>query len=120
MERKVTEWGCMQSLIDFDGWRKWKAYAKAKESEDPVKKAAEDKAEKAKARDALKAMFSRPPPTSSSTSTTKKEEKPKENGTVAKKPNGLQEKKHKSSRSSSGGLGEKNLLNNVEEVDEGA
>ena len=121
MERKVTEWGCMQSLIDFDGWRKWKAYAKAKESEDPVKKAAEDKAEKAKARDALKAMFLRPPPTSSSApSTTKKEEKPKENGTVAKKPNGLQEKKHKSSRSSSAGLGEKNVLNNVEEVDEGA
>ena len=23
MERKVTEWGCMQALIDFDGWRKW-------------------------------------------------------------------------------------------------
>ena len=119
MERKVTEWGCMQSLIDFDGWRKWKAYAKAKESEDPVKKAAEEKAEKAKARDALKAMFSRPPPTSSPSSTTKKEEKPKENGTVAKKQNGLQEKKQKSNRTSSGGLGEKSALNNVEEVDEG-
>jgi osomolarity two-component system response regulator SSK1 len=23
-ERKVKEWGCMQALIDFDGWRKWK------------------------------------------------------------------------------------------------
>ncbi|RMZ88947.1 hypothetical protein DV736_g3822, partial [Chaetothyriales sp. CBS 134916] len=31
MERKVTEWGCMQALIDFDGWRKWKAEASAKE-----------------------------------------------------------------------------------------
>ncbi|KAG8418536.1 response regulator [Metarhizium acridum] len=24
LERKVMEWGCMQALIDFDGWRKWK------------------------------------------------------------------------------------------------
>lgn len=26
-ERKVKEWGCMQALIDFDGWRKWKGVA---------------------------------------------------------------------------------------------
>ncbi|RPA83340.1 hypothetical protein BJ508DRAFT_71136 [Ascobolus immersus RN42] len=26
LERKVTEWGCMQALIDYDGWRKWKDY----------------------------------------------------------------------------------------------
>lgn len=24
LERKVMEWGCMQALIDFDGWRQWK------------------------------------------------------------------------------------------------
>lgn len=24
LERKVMEWGCMQALIDFSGWRKWK------------------------------------------------------------------------------------------------
>ncbi|KAG8525744.1 uncharacterized protein KY384_000504 [Bacidia gigantensis] len=24
LSRKVMEWGCMQALIDFDGWRKWK------------------------------------------------------------------------------------------------
>jgi osomolarity two-component system, response regulator SSK1 len=24
LERKVKEWGCMQALIDFDGWRKWR------------------------------------------------------------------------------------------------
>ena len=23
LERKVKEWGCMQALIDFDGWREW-------------------------------------------------------------------------------------------------
>ncbi|KIV85285.1 hypothetical protein PV11_00993 [Exophiala sideris] len=62
MERKVTEWGCMQALIDFDGWRKWKQYAREKAAEDPAKKAAEEKEEKAKAKAALKAMFSRPPP----------------------------------------------------------
>ena len=29
LERKVKEWGCMQALIDFDGWRKWKDYGNA-------------------------------------------------------------------------------------------
>ncbi|KAK9452950.1 hypothetical protein V1511DRAFT_506072 [Dipodascopsis uninucleata] len=24
LERKITEWGCMQALIDFEGWRQWK------------------------------------------------------------------------------------------------
>lgn len=27
LERKVKEWGCMQALIDFDGWRKWKDFS---------------------------------------------------------------------------------------------
>ncbi|KAF2276295.1 uncharacterized protein EI97DRAFT_433698 [Westerdykella ornata] len=27
LERKVKEWGCMQALIDYDGWRKWKDFA---------------------------------------------------------------------------------------------
>ena len=56
MERKVTEWGCMQALIDFDGWRKWKDYA----AKDGPKK--DDKEEKAAAKAALKAMFSTGPP----------------------------------------------------------
>ena len=68
MERKVTEWGCMQALIDYDGWRKWKQYAKPKANEDPAKRAQEEKEEKARARAALKAAFSRPPPTATSSS----------------------------------------------------
>ena len=32
LERKVKEWGCMQALIDFDGWRKWKEYAAKEEA----------------------------------------------------------------------------------------
>lgn len=24
LEKKVTEWGCMQALLDFDGWKAWK------------------------------------------------------------------------------------------------
>lgn len=24
LARKIIEWGCMQALIDFEGWRKWK------------------------------------------------------------------------------------------------
>ncbi|RDW66937.1 hypothetical protein BP5796_09686 [Coleophoma crateriformis] len=31
LERKVMEWGCMQALIDFDGWRKWKDFSQAKD-----------------------------------------------------------------------------------------
>jgi osomolarity two-component system response regulator SSK1 len=27
LERKIKEWGCMQALIDFDGWRKWRDVA---------------------------------------------------------------------------------------------
>lgn len=34
LERKVMEWGCMQALIDYDGWRKWKSYGTKPESED--------------------------------------------------------------------------------------
>jgi len=31
LERKVMEWGCMQALIDYDGWRKWKSYSERAE-----------------------------------------------------------------------------------------
>lgn len=110
MERKVTEWGCMQALIDFDGWRKWKAYANAKEKEDPAKRAAEEKEDKAKAKAALKAMFARPPPTM----TKKSEEKPQTNGTAKKPASG---KTHKATRSGTGAaVGDK--LGSVGEVDE--
>jgi osomolarity two-component system response regulator SSK1 len=54
MERKVTEWGCMQALIDFDGWRKWKDYASSKTPQ-------QEKDEKAAARAALKAQFAKRP-----------------------------------------------------------
>jgi osomolarity two-component system response regulator SSK1 len=56
MERKVTEWGCMQALIDFDGWRKWKDYASSKTAQ-------QEKDEKAAARAALKAQFAKRPST---------------------------------------------------------
>lgn len=48
LERKVKEWGCMQALIDYDGWRKWKDYA-AKEEEgksEEQKRADREKEEK--------------------------------------------------------------------------
>lgn len=32
LERKVKEWGCMQALIDFDGWRKWKDFSSASDA----------------------------------------------------------------------------------------
>lgn len=35
----MTEWGCMQALIDFEGWRKWRGFADISQlstSTDPV------------------------------------------------------------------------------------
>lgn len=64
MERKVTEWGCMQALIDFDGWRKWKEIEAKKNEVDPEIRKQAEKDEKAKARAALKAAMARPPPSS--------------------------------------------------------
>lgn len=29
------EWGCMQALIDFDGWRKWKDFSQKDKEESP-------------------------------------------------------------------------------------
>ncbi|ROW07110.1 hypothetical protein VPNG_07337 [Cytospora leucostoma] len=46
LERKVMEWGCMQALIDFDGWRKWKDFSQ--KLEDDKKAAAVASAQKAK------------------------------------------------------------------------
>jgi osomolarity two-component system response regulator SSK1 len=40
LERKVMEWGCMQALIDFDGWRKWKELSQEAEENEAAKKAA--------------------------------------------------------------------------------
>ncbi|KAK1768938.1 response regulator receiver domain-containing protein [Phialemonium atrogriseum] len=39
LERKVMEWGCMQALIDFDGWRKWKDFSQQDEDISASKKA---------------------------------------------------------------------------------
>ncbi|PHH64207.1 hypothetical protein CDD81_4821 [Ophiocordyceps australis] len=40
LERKVMEWGCMQALIDFDGWRKWKDFSQVTDATDGGKKVA--------------------------------------------------------------------------------
>lgn len=44
LERKVMEWGCMQALIDFDGWRKWKDFsAQVPNADEEAAKAADKK-----------------------------------------------------------------------------
>ncbi|KAL6410574.1 hypothetical protein AUP68_07001 [Ilyonectria robusta] len=48
LERKVMEWGCMQALIDFDGWRKWKVISQEAEENEAAKKAAKAAAAAAK------------------------------------------------------------------------
>ncbi|KAK3117962.1 Two-component response regulator SSK1p [Teratosphaeriaceae sp. CCFEE 6253] len=52
LERKVKEWGCMQALIDFDGWRRWKEVAALEEEgkSDEQREAERVKAEKEKRR----------------------------------------------------------------------
>lgn len=49
LERKVMEWGCMQALIDFDGWRKWKDFS-LRADEEASKKAGAGKGKKSKSR----------------------------------------------------------------------
>lgn len=47
LEKKIMEWGCMQALIDFDGWRKWKELklpSDAPPAEGEWKKSKKDKA----------------------------------------------------------------------------
>lgn len=38
LEKKIVEWGCMQALIDFEGWRQWKRAAADKPSAKPSTK----------------------------------------------------------------------------------
>src|SRR4051812_49180436 len=35
LEKKIIEWGCMQALIDFEGWRKWKKQEDSKNNRSP-------------------------------------------------------------------------------------
>ena len=116
----------MQALIDFDGWRKWKQYADEKAAQDPAKKAAEDKEEKAKAKAALQAMFSRPPPTtkkskdsptSASANNIERTTTPVQNGTPKKSGGpGSGVRSHKSNRSTAGQVG--GSLESMAEEDE--
>ncbi|KAL6874588.1 hypothetical protein HDV57DRAFT_236282 [Trichoderma longibrachiatum] len=50
LERKVMEWGCMQALIDFDGWRKWKDYSAKAEAIQAATKRAQQQAYKNKSK----------------------------------------------------------------------
>lgn len=64
MLRKVTEWGCMQALIDFEGWRQWKASVEKKdEGLTEEQKKLREKEEKAQQKATLMAMFKKAPPT---------------------------------------------------------
>lgn len=57
-EKKIMEWGCMQALIDFDGWRKWKDFSQKGEAQDAAKKAVAAKAKIKKNRSSLTASTS--------------------------------------------------------------
>ncbi|KAJ5833474.1 hypothetical protein N7474_001785 [Penicillium riverlandense] len=35
LRQKMTEWGCMQALIDFEGWRKWRGFVDSPVSSSP-------------------------------------------------------------------------------------
>ncbi|KAJ6001152.1 hypothetical protein N7481_001561 [Penicillium waksmanii] len=36
LEQKVTEWGCMQALTDFEGWRRWRGFIDSPEYVSPT------------------------------------------------------------------------------------
>ncbi|KAL7964121.1 hypothetical protein HDV63DRAFT_398861 [Trichoderma sp. SZMC 28014] len=46
LERKVMEWGCMQALIDYQGWREWKQYSAKAEAMEAANKRAQQQASK--------------------------------------------------------------------------
>lgn len=50
LERKVMEWGCMQALIDYDGWRKWKSYTSNPAPKPEIEEASAKKAKTKKNR----------------------------------------------------------------------
>ena len=52
LERKVLEWGCMQALIDFEGWRRWREQAARENAGKPeeVRKKERGRDEKERAR----------------------------------------------------------------------
>lgn len=45
LEKKIVEWGCMQALIDFEGWRQWKRAAADKPSAKPSTKQQQQQAQ---------------------------------------------------------------------------
>lgn len=50
LERKVKEWGCMQALIDFDGWRRWKEFAGKEEAGKSAEQKLKDREDEEKSR----------------------------------------------------------------------
>ena len=62
LERKVKEWGCMQALIDFDGWRRWKDFADKSDAMDPkAKMSASFSSIAPKQKDTAPALAANPP-----------------------------------------------------------
>ncbi|KAK5945056.1 Two-component response regulator SSK1p [Knufia obscura] len=115
MSRKVTEWGCMQALIDFDGWRQWKATVEKKdEGLSEEQKKAKDKEEKAKRKAALTAMFTAPPPSTRD----KKEEGKSEAGGKSPVNGGPNAPPRGSRRGASGSAGAPVLETHEEESEE--
>lgn len=56
------EWGCMQALIDFDGWRKWKDFSKLNEDREQAKENEREKErEKEHNQRKKKALTNKPP-----------------------------------------------------------
>ncbi|KAK5105667.1 hypothetical protein LTR62_002500 [Meristemomyces frigidus] len=56
LERKVKEWGCMQALIDFDGWRRWKEFAVREEEGKGEGERAEDRRREEKEKKRMEKM----------------------------------------------------------------
>ncbi|KAF2748113.1 hypothetical protein M011DRAFT_386574, partial [Sporormia fimetaria CBS 119925] len=56
LERKVKEWGCMQALIDYDGWRRWKDFAASQNDKADAAKSSIHRPESSRPKPTLSAL----------------------------------------------------------------
>lgn len=89
LERKVKEWGCMQALIDYDGWRQWKDFAEkenAGKSEEEKQKDREQEEKQKKKLEKLALLQEKQRKTAEAQAKEKEKEKKKQESTEQEPP----------------------------------
>lgn len=89
LERKVKEWGCMQALIDYDGWRQWKDFAEkenAGKSEEEKQKDREQEEKQKKKMEKLALLQEKQRKTAEAQAKEKEKERKKQESTEQEPP----------------------------------